>query len=80
MRLDEIIDKGRLAQLGEHRPYKPGVTGSIPVPPTIDLFWVFKYNFNIVTKKMEYSGFARVPLKGSHYILSRQYFKFIAGS
>ena len=35
IRLDERIDKGRVAQLGEHRPYKPGVTGSIPVPPTI---------------------------------------------
>ena len=29
------IDNGRVAQLGEHRPYKPGVTGSSPVPPTI---------------------------------------------
>ena len=27
--------RGRVAQLGEHRPYKPGVTGSSPVPPTI---------------------------------------------
>ena len=35
IRLDEGIDKGRVAQLGEHRPYKPGVTGSSPVPPTI---------------------------------------------
>ena len=26
-------DFGRVAQLGEHRPYKPGVTGSSPVPP-----------------------------------------------
>ncbi len=26
--------KGRIAQLGEHRPYKPGVTGSSPVSPT----------------------------------------------
>ncbi len=25
---------GRLAQLGEHRHHTPGVTGSIPVPPT----------------------------------------------
>ncbi len=42
----EVVDKnmlatlvtascGRLAQLGEHRPYKPRVTGSSPVPPTI---------------------------------------------
>jgi putative transposase len=28
------VSKGRIAQLGEHRPYKPGVTGSSPVPPT----------------------------------------------
>jgi hypothetical protein len=28
----------RLAQLEEHRPYKPEVTGSSPVPP-IELFW-----------------------------------------
>ena len=25
---------GRIAQLGEHWLYKPGVTGSSPVPPT----------------------------------------------
>jgi hypothetical protein len=25
---------GRVAQSGERRPYKPEVTGSIPVPPT----------------------------------------------
>ena len=29
------FDQGRIAQLGEHRPYKPGVAGSSPVPPTI---------------------------------------------
>ncbi len=28
---------GRLAQLGEHRPYKAGVTGSSPVSSTIFL-------------------------------------------
>ena len=28
---------GRIAQLGEHLPYKQGVTGSSPVVPTIDL-------------------------------------------
>ena len=27
---------GRIAQLGEHLPYKQGVTGSIPVVPTIN--------------------------------------------
>ena len=29
-----MAPSGRLAQLGEHIPYKDGVTGSIPVPPT----------------------------------------------
>jgi hypothetical protein len=30
-----VIEKeGRVAQLGEHRPYKPRATGSSPVPPT----------------------------------------------
>ena len=35
---------GRVAQLGEHRPYKPGVTGSSPVPPTI------KYDRGVVVQ------------------------------
>ena len=42
IRLDERVDKGRVAQLGEHRPYKPGVTGSSPVPPTIDFLLAFE--------------------------------------
>ena len=29
-----LNDLGRIAQLGEHRPYKPRVTGSNPVSPT----------------------------------------------
>ena len=29
------VTSGWLAQLGEHQPYKLGVTGSNPVPPTI---------------------------------------------
>ncbi len=29
------ISNGRIAQLGERRPYKPDVAGSSPVPPTI---------------------------------------------
>ncbi len=28
------LDGGWLAQLGEHRPYKARVAGSIPAPPT----------------------------------------------
>jgi hypothetical protein len=31
------VTSGWLAQLGEHQPYKLGVTGSNPVPPTIYL-------------------------------------------
>ena len=29
------LDNGRLAQLGEHLPYKQGVIGSSPIVPTI---------------------------------------------
>jgi hypothetical protein len=42
------ICSGRIAQLGEHSPYKAGVTGSIPVPPTIhfgERLMVNKYHF-----------------------------------
>jgi hypothetical protein len=35
---------GRIAQLGEHSPYKAGVTGSIPVPPTIKITCEFFVN------------------------------------
>ena len=36
-----ILNLGRIAQLGEHLPYKQGVTGSIPVVPTkINLIWL----------------------------------------
>ncbi len=34
---------GRIAQLEEHRPYKPGVTGSSPVPPTKQLVQSSKF-------------------------------------
>ena len=33
-----IIIYGRIAQLGEHLPYKQGVTGSSPVVPTMYTF------------------------------------------
>ena len=29
-----VLSRGRVAQLGEHLPYKQGVAGSSPVPPT----------------------------------------------
>ena len=31
---ERLVWNGRLAQLGEHLPYKHGVTGSSPVVPT----------------------------------------------
>ena len=31
---ERLVWNGRLAQLGEHLPYKQGVTGSSPVVPT----------------------------------------------
>ena len=33
-----VETEGRVAQSEEHRPYKPEVTGSSPVPP-IEFFW-----------------------------------------
>ena len=34
---------GSIAQLGEHLPYKQGVTGSSPVVPTINLIQIMEY-------------------------------------
>ena len=34
-RIHRIDKQGRIAQLGEHLPYKQGVIGSNPVAPTI---------------------------------------------
>ena len=35
-----VIDaEGAVSSAGEHRPYKPGVTGSNPVPPTRRGHW-----------------------------------------
>ena len=39
MRNHRPISYGRIAQLGEHLPYKQGVTGSIPVATTIKVFY-----------------------------------------
>ena len=45
--LNQFILKGSIAQLGEHLPYKQGVTGSSPVVPTIQshLDMLFKWLF-----------------------------------
>ena len=37
-----IKEIGRVAQLVEHMPYKHGVTGSSPVPPTKILYFAFR--------------------------------------
>ncbi len=34
-------EQGSIAQLGEHMPYKHGVTGSSPVVPTIPFAFVY---------------------------------------
>ena len=36
---NKIFVFGSIAQLGEHLPYKQGVTGSSPVTPTINAAW-----------------------------------------
>ncbi len=35
--LFNVEGNGRIAQVGERRPYKPKVAGSSPVPPTIEI-------------------------------------------
>ena len=47
-----IIYYGRLAQLGEHLPYKQGVIGSSPIPPTIVDSNLTKRLNNDIIKKM----------------------------
>ena len=43
---------GRLAQLGEHRPYKPRVTSSSLVPPTIFKDWSISSPFFVPCENM----------------------------
>ena len=58
---------GRLAQLGEHLPYKQRVTGSSPVPPTI----TFIYGPVVQLVRMpacHAGGRGFEPLPGRHFI------------
>ena len=64
---------GRIAQLGEHLPYKQRVTGSIPVVPTI----VFKTKiiYGPVAQLVRVpachaGGRGFEPLLGRHYMLA----------
>ena len=50
---------GRVAQLGERRPYKPEVAGSSPVPPT-NIGWS---RLRVVSLKIFCLIFIRVELK-----------------
>ena len=43
---------GSIAQLGEHLPYKQGVTGSSPVTSTIMLAWMADKGFSIKKSKI----------------------------
>src|SRR6056297_366090 len=44
-----FIYYGRIAQLGEHLPYKQGVIGSSPVTPTTIPIFFIKVGFYIIT-------------------------------
>ena len=50
---------GRVAQLGEHRPYKPRVTGSSPVPPTIEFIKMLAG----ITTNLYFGGVAQLWLE-----------------
>jgi hypothetical protein len=45
------VQSGRLAQLGEHLPYKQGVTGSSPVPPTFSSAIVLHHTAHFLTAR-----------------------------
>ena len=66
---------GSIAQLGEHMPYKHGVTGSSPVVPTIYLArWCSRLARQPVTLEVDGSSPFRVAkLKASLVQLSREF-------
>ena len=69
------MGEGRIAQLGERRPYKPEVAGSIPVPPTIRfvenktsfelrvMSYEFK-KFNLILRRRQTPGFRPGNVEG----------------
>ena len=60
---ERLVWNGRLAQLGEHLPYKQGVTGSSPVVPTIYLArWCSRLARQPVTLEVDSSSLFRVAI------------------
>ena len=58
---ERLVWNGRLAQLGEHLPYKQGVTGSSPVLSTIYLArWCSRLARQPVTLEVDSSSLFRV--------------------
>ena len=61
---DSGDEKGSIAQLGEHLPYKQGVTGSSPVVPTIKCGPVVQL---VRTLACHARGRRFEPVLGRHY-------------
>ena len=70
---ERLVWNGRLAQLGEHLPYKQGVTGSSPVLSTIYLArWCSRLARQPVTLEVDGSSPFRVAIfKASEPSLTR---------
>ena len=67
-----VVWNGRLAQLGEHLPYKQGVTGSSPVLSTINLArWCSRLARQPVTLEVDSSSLFRVAIMYDGASLSR---------
>ena len=69
---ERLVWNGRLAQLGEHLPYKQGVTGSSPVLSTIYLArWCSRLARQPVTLEVDSSSLFRVAIMYDEASLSR---------
>ena len=69
----DFVDKkdGRIAQLGEHLPYKQGVTGSSPVVPTIFLYGPVVQLVRTLACHARGRRFEPVP--GRHFFIRRKF-------
>jgi hypothetical protein len=73
------IKDGRLAQLGEHRPYKAGVTGSSPVSPTIfnlnylypnkNILLFIPHTYNYINSRISYQYYQQPILNTQNSML-----------
>ena len=69
---ERLVWNGRLAQLGEHLPYKQGVTGSSPVLSTIYLArWCSRLARQPVTLEVDSSSLFRVAIMYDEASLTR---------